>query len=342
MSTKEVVENDAIETNEADSETLSPGGDSELEVSGSQTTESTEPDESDEAISDEQDRLNRIWNAEKNCRRKESEVEYAKEQLKVAKAMYEDSVQVLRDLAAQNDEDDRPLFDSPPGGSETASDSESEPVEDWKLESIQVVLAEPIRGLGNKKVEALVDAVPTLGDLEKLRTQVGKDSDHLAGLLPKGIGKETADEIENRALEFAARWEPPTPASESGLDENDGSETKSESEMTDAELSQALKARLLYFARDAKERGVSEWWDAEDAVDEDVWNAGHESGQAGESFDECVYLAGDKQDDWLCGWAAGQVDNEDCFLWNESNDSDSEPETVNAYGDSDSDDLDDL
>lgn len=61
-------------------------------------------------------------------------------------------------------------------------------------------LIEGIPRLGEKKAEALVDELPTLGKLEGARVEASKENKHFATKLPKGIGNSIADELENRML----------------------------------------------------------------------------------------------------------------------------------------------
>ncbi len=52
-----------------------------------------------------------------------------------------------------------------------------------------------IAGLGPKKVTALLDAFPTMADLEAARTEAGKENLHFCKKLVRGIGEQTADAI---------------------------------------------------------------------------------------------------------------------------------------------------
>jgi hypothetical protein len=72
----------------------------------------------------------------------------------------------------------------------------------WRDVSIAVLNLPTISGMGKTKREKLIERVGTLGQLEKLRQQAIEEHRPLCALLPKGVGKDLADEIEERYL----RW----------------------------------------------------------------------------------------------------------------------------------------
>lgn len=83
----------------------------------------------------------------------------------------------------------------PPPRSENTSDA-------WKQTPITVLRLAEIDGLGPQKRARLIDAVPTMGDLEAVRGEASLKCVPFASLLPKGIGQATADEIEERMLNW--------------------------------------------------------------------------------------------------------------------------------------------
>ena len=159
--------------------------------------DSFESPEKPEAESDEDDFRARIWNAETECRKKELMVELAKEDLKEAKAAYDDAVDRLRKLAR---EATQPTLFEMAGNSKPVDES-------WKERDFHEWLDDvDIDGLGDTKREALRDAnIDTFGDFEQLRVEAAKTVQHLSKLLPKGFGKPVTDEIEKAFL--AARDE---------------------------------------------------------------------------------------------------------------------------------------
>jgi hypothetical protein len=153
--------------------------------------ESFEAPEKSEDERDEDDFRARIWNAETECRRKELMVELAKEDLKEAKAAYDDAVDRLRKLAREATQPT--LFEM----------AGSKPVDElWKERDFHEWLDDvEIDGLGDTKREALKDAnIDTFGDFEQLRVEAAKTVQHLSKLLPKGFGKPVTDEIEKLFL----------------------------------------------------------------------------------------------------------------------------------------------
>jgi len=69
----------------------------------------------------------------------------------------------------------------------------------WKLIPTSQVI-DGIKVMGAKKAEKIIDLAPTLGDLEELRAAASKAFKPFASVLPQGVGKNMADEIEERIL----------------------------------------------------------------------------------------------------------------------------------------------
>jgi hypothetical protein len=61
-------------------------------------------------------------------------------------------------------------------------------------------LVDGIRGMGVKKAELVVDLAPTLGHLEDLRAEASSEHEPFHTKLPKGVGSDMADELEDRML----------------------------------------------------------------------------------------------------------------------------------------------
>ena len=135
-----------------------------------------------------------------------------------------------------------------------------------------------------KRSKPWLNEVPTLGEFEKLRTLVGKDEDHLSKLLPKGFGEKLADTLEERQLDYIAKHH-------SAANEIEGPETPEDQ----------LLQRLSELEQEADDI-EDDWMDKR--VDPEVWGTGFEAGNAGEEVTECIYEAGENQDDWLRGWAS--------------------------------------
>lgn len=75
----------------------------------------------------------------------------------------------------------------------------------WRKEPTANII-KGLPGLGAKKLEAICEKAPTVGDLEDLR---GKASDHhcqFKEMLPKGCGEAIAQAIEDALLNFIFKW----------------------------------------------------------------------------------------------------------------------------------------
>jgi hypothetical protein len=85
----------------------------------------------------------------------------------------------------------------------TASEPSAIQVEDanaditWRELSLAPLL-DGIKGLGAKKLEALLELCPTIGHWEELRAKAGVAHKPVSDVLPKGIGGSITDEIEER------------------------------------------------------------------------------------------------------------------------------------------------
>lgn len=72
----------------------------------------------------------------------------------------------------------------------------------WRDAPITVLSLSTIEGLGLKKRRSLLEEIPTLGALEDLRTTASIRCQPLDAVMPKGIGKNTVDTIEERFLNW--------------------------------------------------------------------------------------------------------------------------------------------
>jgi hypothetical protein len=122
---------------------------------------------------DNADFRSRIWNAEMRCRGKEAIVEDLKEQLKFAKADYDDAVSALRKLATDGNKP-MPLFDHAKKVEtevetvETVADPTQD--ESWRAKPLlSIFQMGVIKGVGQKKMETLTDLYPTFGHFQDLR-----------------------------------------------------------------------------------------------------------------------------------------------------------------------------
>ena len=275
---------------------LTPEEQVEEQAGDTETGPEPEPDPTESAAvveySDESsDLLARIWNAEQECRRREARVEMLKEEVKEAKAQLEQSVINLRELCSEQASCGRPQAISAVNHIVEPADAQSSqpaPAVDangsaWRETPLASIL-EGIKGLGTKKQEALAELCPTLGAFEDLRATVGRDAAELHELLPRGIGREMASAIEERLLDWISNNTKAGDSDQSIIKNranelNDGSEN----------------------CLDFKHPEGNQWY-------ESGWNAhGRQV-----SLQECPYIPGPEQDDWIRGWLAAQtVENYD-------------------------------
>lgn len=80
------------------------------------------------------------------------------------------------------------------------NDAEQPESTDWRSVETEGLL-QNIEGMGKKKLESIVELFPTLGDLEDARGEASKDHQSFSSVLPKGIGQQLADQIENAMIE---------------------------------------------------------------------------------------------------------------------------------------------
>lgn len=251
-------------------------------------TEALDPDQVEATpVSEAENYLIHISNAEKDCRVAESEVQGIKEDLKSAKQRYEDKVNRLLQLCREAEEGELPLFDQKGDQQEL---TESEVNEDaWKEQPTSVLWAEEISGFGEKKREAVIDMVPTLGKFEDLRAKVGSEADHLSKLLPKGCGEKLADELEERLIVFITSYSEPV---DGGNDLRD----------------EGLKFMINEITSE------DDWLDGVDRDNEDFtegWQDYLNGDDLADLETEVMeQLEGDSLKNWCHGWAAARAEHE--------------------------------
>lgn len=124
------------------------------------------------------------------------------EQASAAAKAFKEARELQNDLAAEL----RSLKQATEGSLEVtfASEASDAPAGSlaWRDVSVTELGLHLIKGFGEKKRGLFREHVPTIGALEDLREQASKTGCHLSDLLPKGVGREIADEIEESQL----RW----------------------------------------------------------------------------------------------------------------------------------------
>lgn len=119
-------------------------------------------------------------------------------ELKAAKSHRTDCIERLQRLKVRGPQ----AFYVQPQQKKTPDSQEGEQVEstDWRSVRTEDLLQD-IEGMGKKKLESITELFPTLGDLEDARGEASKDHQPFSKVLPKGIGQQLADQIENAMIE---------------------------------------------------------------------------------------------------------------------------------------------
>ena len=251
------------------------------------------------------DMLDQIRNAERECRQKEAHVELLKEGIKEAKAQYEQAVIKLRELcsessASRSTSTPKQTQKSPPTQANTqsvmgesivgmpppaadqsgTSPPPEKPDESWREVPLSELLAEPIKGIGPKKKNALFALCPTLGAFQDLRARVGKDAASFHELLPDRMGPEAASELEERFLNWLASRYDKAPKDE--------------------------KSQILNRAKEIN-TGTNNCLDTKHPDGKQWYESGWQAYSREVKLEECPYLPGPEQDDWIRGWLGHEL-----------------------------------
>lgn len=288
----------------------------------------------------------RFTNASMHVSELESQVKSLKSDLKDARETMEEAYDSLIELQERGPEQPKPAPSSTPQATEsaapqpgtpTASGQAPEPKEDnaWRNEPLTSLGLDKIDGLGKKKLEALMEAVPTMGAFVDLQSQAGAMGVHT--LLPKGLGRKIADELEERQVEWLKQYwaksavqEPAEPMSVDHAAVFGDDPKPEESEAADhvpddrddidegnpvgeaEELPFGLPPRTEVEGEDAEtqvRRRLNELAGAKNpsAPDIDIFREGRGAAAAGLFVTDCELEPGDDQDSWLLGFLSGGV-----------------------------------
>ena len=197
----------------------------------------------------------------------------------------------------------------------------------WRATPIDVLFDPPIKRLGATKKESLRCAVPTLGDLEDRRRDKGQQWFH--GI--DGVGEEMGSELENAVVNYLAAWHArkndATPVDEAPAQEEttvadpdavneDGipADGDSGAEKANSEPEASAGAGVLaedteaIFARaEQLNDGTNNSLDHHHQDGDKFWQSGAEAFGCGTLLEECPYIPGPEQDDWIRGWLSKQI-----------------------------------
>lgn len=133
--------------------------------------------------------------AEAAKRKAELEVE-----LKLAKSKYKEALDYLVTLEKRGPQEPKAVV-PPIGGSDPTTEDDGE----WRKISTTTVL-DGIEGMGTRKRQAVLDEFPTLGELEDARAKAYLAHKPFKDALPKGIGNEMAQRIEDKIGDVICKY----------------------------------------------------------------------------------------------------------------------------------------
>ena len=210
---------ETISVDEANTELQEVGQETQAEAD-SQADEATAAklDEDEKKFWREIELLKKITDCSENIEDHERSINDLKEQIKVEKECLKGEQHRLQKLAiklrairedkplpvdpnARKDERESASDETIDGDGETAGDDNAS---NWRVMETGQLL-DGLKGLGKKKLDALVDAAPTVGDLEDLRGEASKAHQAFREMLPSGFGQKIADAIEDRLIEHVAK-----------------------------------------------------------------------------------------------------------------------------------------
>jgi hypothetical protein len=157
-----------------------------------------------EGMTWEAEALTKIRHARIHVAEMEAKYLEAKERAKDAKADWEAAVNQLTEVIDTATKP-MPLFDQLPAKQPVleeqpvADDDDADTRDRWRAIPIDEIFT-GIKGMGKVKRYAIRDAIPTLGDFEDLRKKASLDGSPLREYMPKGIGQEACDQLEEAAL----------------------------------------------------------------------------------------------------------------------------------------------
>lgn len=212
----------------------------------------------------------------------------------------------------------------------------------WRLIPTATLLEPPIERFGAKKAEALLEAVPTLGDFVDLQCRVGKDAATLRELLPKGIGEAAADILEERLLnatrDFYAQ-------ADEGQVIQEGEATGEVAEEVEEITEEVNEDPEIYKRKiDALvDSFVDNWYDDEPAAtDAEREQEGYQAYQGGNDPEACPWGTGSQeQRDWAIGWTRAYMESEEAASKAEQ-EATPEPATASATAEKPAISVDDL
>jgi len=176
--------------------------------------ETTEDDDTERRWWAKVEVLSKIRDCSRLIQETESEIDGYQDQIKEAKEVLKGQQALLNRYSSQLADilDGHPLPKNPNAATaETIGDGSAAPVnevddlQDWRDYPTSSLLA-GVKGMGAKKLDAIVEDAPTVGRLEDLRGQASISFKHFKEVLPKGFGEELCERIEQKLEDYIRDW----------------------------------------------------------------------------------------------------------------------------------------
>ncbi len=215
----------------------------------------------------------------------------------------------------------------------------------WRQVPVSALNFDNIKGMGKKKIEALMERCPTMGDFEDLRAK-NAFGDGLTTI--KGIGQALANELENAMMDWLTKNRDAKVlnfAAATAQEQVEQTKKEDAAKATEAATADVVPdqgtttpAAPTLSAGDAIQArfdALTESGNYDPKVDVDIWKAGAASYANGAHFRRCPLPPGPKQDEWLRGWLAEQLAEEGTPEGSEGEPADYEDDDEPEYGDGD-------
>jgi hypothetical protein len=170
--------------------------------------ELTEEDQAERLFWDKCETLGKIKDCARMIQEVEGEIDGYQDQIKEAKEVLKGQQALLARYSTQLADilDGHPLPKNPAAPAGQAADAEDPTSGGSWRDTPTAKLLEGLKGLGAKKLEAIIEVAPTAGKLEALRGEASMACKPFKDVLPKGCGETLADEIENRLVDHVAKF----------------------------------------------------------------------------------------------------------------------------------------
>lgn len=198
-----------------------------------------------------------------------------------------------------------------------STDENDGDTEEWRKTSTRELL-NGAEGIGAKKLDAIVELAPTVGDLQDLRAEASQEYKPFKDKLPKGCGQKIADAIEDLVLDHSTKFSTPSAAEQIKQNQPKPTvkpdvETPTQEPAAQEQDADAWAAELVEEIRE--EARDQDWGMLEcDFQDEDTREgeteatlAGFDAQQDGKNWNEFPRKYDRAEiEQWITGWCCGE------------------------------------